>query len=370
MSDTVTGVLKFTKNRAGVLRDPKRSFRRGPTDVFVSNKIVQRFSLSEGATVAGSVRKNKKGAELTDVESVCGLSPEAFKERMPYTQLTAINPDKRFRLAESGNESMRVVDLVAPIGKGTRGLIVSPPKAGKTILLQQIANAVRAEDSETRVVVLLIDERPEEVTDFRNAAPNVEILASTLDDSGQAHVELAELALAHLRTELECGRDILLLVDSLTRMGRAFNVEGRGRGRGRTLSGGLEDGALEIPRRFFGLARKIEGGGSLTIIATALIDTGSRMDTLIFEEFKGTGNSEIVLDRSLAEARIYPAIDIPASGTRKEEHLYNEDEILRVAQIRRALSDVSPKEAMESLLKLIKKHPTNEELLETIPVPS
>ncbi|MBN2564933.1 MAG: transcription termination factor Rho [Candidatus Eisenbacteria bacterium] len=368
MADSASGVLKLTKNRSGVLRNPARSFRPTPQDPFVPNKLIQQFGLAEGATVVGPVQRGKKGLQLTGVDSVCGLSPEEFRSRRPYTELTAINPDKRFQLAACGNRSMRVVDLVAPIGKGTRGLIVSPPKAGKTILLQQIANAIRAEDADARIIVLLIDERPEEVTDFRRAAAGVEILASTLDDSGQAHVELAELTLAHVRAELECGRDVVVLVDSLTRMGRAFNVDGPNRGRGRTLSGGMEDGAMEIPRRFFGMARKIENGGSVTIIATALIDTGSRMDTLIFEEFKGTGNSEIVLDRSLAEERIFPAIDIPASGTRKEDRLYDEDGIRRLAQIRRALADCSPKEAMDSLLKLVDKHPTNEDLLQSIPI--
>jgi transcription termination factor Rho len=311
------------------------------------------------------VRKDKKAPQLNSVESVCGLTSEQFNKRTLYTHLIAIDPSDRFQLAATGEMSMRVVDLLAPIGKGTRGMIVSPPKAGKTTLLEQIARAIQAGDPQTRILVLLIDERPEEVTHFRRAV-DAEVIASSSDRSIEEHVALAELMLAHVRTELECGRDIVLLVDSLTRMGRVFNL--RGRGRGRTMSGGLDAGALEIPRRFFGLARNIENGGSVTIIATALIDTGSRMDQLIFEEFKGTGNSEIVLDRALAEARIFPAINVAASGTRKEERLYDPDHIKRLATIRRGLVDRKPKDAMTSLLNALESHPTNEEFLQSIPL--
>ncbi|NOZ22444.1 MAG: transcription termination factor Rho [Planctomycetes bacterium] len=363
MTETASGVLKLTNNRAGVLRDPKRSFRRTSNDPFVPPKLMKQYGLVQGVALTGPTRKGKRGTELADVELICGLAPQVFRERTPYTQLTAIDPSQRFHLANTGNPSMRIIDLMAPIGKGTRGLIVSPPKAGKTTILQQMANAIHAEDPDTRIVVLLLDERPEEVTDFRRAAPGAEILASTLDEGGQAHVALAELTLAHIQVELECRHDVVVLVDSLTRMGRAFNTSGRSRNRGRTLSGGLEDGALEIPRRFFGLARKVEDGGSVTIIATALIDTGSRMDQHIFEEFKGTGNSEIVLDRGLSEMRVFPAIDILASGTRKEDRLFTPEEYQKVSQIRRMLADQSPKGAVEALLKLMKKYPTNEELL-------
>jgi transcription termination factor Rho len=363
MSDVASGVLKRTNDGWGVLRDPARSFRRMSGEVLVPSNLVQEYALAEGATVIGPVINGKKGPELAAVESVCGISPEEFRKRKPFTQLTAINPCDRFHLAASGNMSMRVVDLVAPIGKGTRGLIVSPPKAGKTILLEQIANAVRAENPAARIIILLIDERPEEVTQFRRAV-EAEVLSSTNDQTAQEHVALAELTLAHVRTELECGRDVVILVDSLTRMGRSFNI--RGSGTGRILSGGMEAGAMEIPRRFFGLARNIEGGGSVTIIATALVDTGSRMDQLIFEEFKGTGNSEIVLDRSLAEARIFPAINIPASGTRKEDLLYGPDENRRIATLRRSLADLHPKDAMGTLLQQLEKYPTNEGFLQSI----
>ena len=363
MSNTVSGVLKFTKKGEGVMREPAFSFRRRPDEVRVPSGLIRQYRLVEGAAITGTTRKERQGPILSLVESICGLPPEAFYGRRSYTALTAIDPCQRFNLSASGEASMRIVDLMAPIGKGTRGMIVSPPKAGKTILLEQIARAIHADDPSTRIIVLLIDERPEEVTYFRRAV-EAEVLSSSSDQSVQEHVELAELTMAHIRTELECGRDVVLLVDSLTRMGRAFNQQGSGTRR--TMSGGLEAGALELPRRFFGLARNIEGGGSVTIIATALIDTGSRMDQLIFEEFKGTGNSEIVLVRSLAEAHIFPAINLRASGTRKEERLYSPEESKSLAGLRRMLADKKPGEAMESLLKMIQKYPTNGELLKSI----
>ena len=364
MSDMAIGVLKCTAKGAGLLRDPARSFRLGPSDVFVPPELVREYGLVDGAAVTGPTRKGSRGPELSGVEAVCGLPPAAFSGRAPYNELVAVNPDERFDLAASGDVSMRIVDLIAPIGKGTRGMIVSPPKAGKTVMLEKIAAAVRSAEPETRIIVLLINERPEEVTMFRRAV-DAEVLASSSDQGVQEHIELAELTLAHVRVELECGRDVVVLVDSITRMGRAFNQKSSGRGR--TLSGGLDARALEVPRRFFGLARNIEGGGSVTIIATALIDTGSRMDQLIFEEFKGTGNSELVLDRSLADERIFPAIDLSASGTRKEEQLHTPDDIRRIAMLRRALAGRSPREALNSLLNLVEKYPTNKELLGSIP---
>jgi transcription termination factor Rho len=368
MPDVANGVFKRTGKGGGLLCDPARSFRASPDDVLVPSRLVREFQLIEGAAVTGPVQKKGRKIELTAVESVCGLTPEAYQARTPFASLTAIDPCERFHLAATGNTSMRIVDLIAPIGKGTRGMIVSPPKAGKTILLEEIANAIRADNPEVRIIVLLIDERPEEVTQFRREV-EAEVLASSSDQSIQEHVDLVNLALAHARTELECGRDVVVLVDSLTRMGRAFNHGGHGgRGRGRTLSGGLEAGALEIPRRFFGLARNIENGGSVTIIATALVDTGSRMDQLIFEEFKGTGNSEIVLDRKIAEAYIFPAINLASSSTRKEEHLFSPDESCRISKMRRVLADQKPEQAISTLLKLLEKHATNEELLQTIPL--
>ena len=360
---TVQGILKRAKGGTGLLIDPSQ-----PEDeIWVPAGLMKKHALTEGATVAGPVRPGKPRPQLVAVDSICGLAPEAFRARAPFKRLVAIDPTERFRLAATGETAMRIVDLVAPIGKGTRGLIVSPPKAGKTVLLEQLAQAIRASDAETRIVVLLIDERPEEVTFFRRTV-DAEVMASSSDQYLRQHVALSELMLAHIRTELECGRDVVVLVDSLTRMARTFNLKGSGRGQGRSLSGGLEAGALEIPRRFFGLARNIENGGSVTILATVLIDTGSRLDQVIFEEFKGTGNSEIVLDRSLAEARIFPAIDVSASSTRKAHLLYNTDDYQRLVKLQRALAERSPKQALTSLLQFLEKHPTNQELLETIPL--
>ncbi len=362
MTNTNSGILKLTKQGTGLLYDPA-----GLTEkVFVPAKLIRDYRLPEGATVSGPVQGSKKGPRLTRVETICGLAPEAFQKRASFRRLTAIDPHERFNLAAGGETSMRLVDLVAPIGKGTRGLIVSPPKAGKTMLLEQIARAIRAGDPQTRLIILLIDERPEEVTHFRRAIAGAEVFASSSDQPVEEHVELSELMLAHIRTELECGRDVVVLVDSLTRLVRAFNLKGPRAGRGRTLSGGVEAEALQIPRRFFGLARNIEDGGSVTILATVLIDTGSQMDQFIYEEFKGTGNSEIVLDRSLAEAYIFPAIDLPASGTRKEERLYSPEDGARLARLRRSLAGRPPKEAMALLLNLMDKYPTNEALLQSI----
>jgi len=363
MSGNVSGILKNTKRGDGVLYSAAWS----SDNVIVPSRLVQEFRLVEGATVSGLVASGAKGAELVAVESVCGLAPQEFASRIPYQRLVAVDPCERFNLGVTGDVAMRIVDLVAPIGKGTRGLIVSPPKAGKTTLLEKMARSIRADDPKARIIVLLLDERPEEVTYFRRAV-EAEIFASSSDQSVREHVELTELMLAHIRAELECGQDIVVLIDSLTRMGRTFNLRDSHRDRGRTLSGGLDAAALEIPRRFFGLARNIEHGGSVTIIATALVDTGSRMDQLIFEEFKGTGNSEIILDRSLAQAYIYPAIDLLASGTRKEHLLYPPDDIRRLSALRRALADRSPKEAMTALLKLFESYPTNSELLHSLPV--
>jgi transcription termination factor Rho len=302
---------------------------------------------------------------LEAVTTVCGQAPEEFRHRIPLDKLTAIDPTHRFRLADSDDLSMRIIDLVAPIGRGTRGLIVAPPKAGKTSLLMSLSHAIRSDDPSARILCLLIDERPEEVTHFRRSV-DAEVLASSKDHSPADHVNLAQLTLAHVRTELECGHHVVVLIDSLTRMARAFNVQGSRTGR--TMSGGLEAGVLEIPRRFFGLARNIEGGGSVTIIATALIETGSRMDELIFQEFKGTGNSEIVLDRGLAESRIFPAIDITASGTRKEALLYEPDEERRVWMIRKALAGRKPANATQALIRSLEQFPSNQALLETISV--
>ena len=360
MAEKITGVLKITRNGAGMLRDPARSFRRGPRDALVPPRFIKRLELAEGATITGPIRQNKKGLQLTEIESVCGLPLDQFRRRRRFESLTPITPDERFRLDKTDNPSMRIIDMVAPIGKGTRGLIVSPAKAGKTTILEQIANAVRANHPETRVVVLLVDERPEEVTHFRRAV-DAQVLASSIDQELRDHIELCELTLAHIRVELECGRDVLILVDSLTRMARAFNSFAPSTDR--TLSGGVTDGALKVPRSFFGLARNIEDGGSITMIGTVLVDTGSRMDQLIFHEFKGTGNSEIVLDRQIAEARVFPAINLNQTGTRKEERLYSVADGRRIALLRKAIASRKPMEAIGMMLQLIEKYPTNEDFL-------
>ncbi len=361
MSDTQRGILKVTKNGSGRLHNPA-----APKDeIFVPAKLIRTHNLVAGASLKGPVKTGKKGPRLTEIESVCGLKPAAFRKRTPFRRLTAIDPNERFNLAANGEMSMRIIDLIAPIGKGTRGLIVAPPKAGKTMLLEQIARAIQTDAPETRLIMLLLDERPEEVTHFRRALTEAEVFASSSDQPVRAHTELSELMLAHIRTELECGRDVVVLIDSLTRLVRAFNLKGS-RGRSRTMSGGVEAGALQIPRRLFGAARNIEHGGSVTIIATVLVDTGSRMDDFIFEEFKGTGNSEIVLDRSLAEAYIFPAIDLTASGTRKEEQLHDDADNPHVITLRRTLADRPPKEAMLYMLDLLAKHPTNEALLQNL----
>ena len=363
MSNLAKGVLKLTQKGSGVLRDPQQSLRRGRDDVLVPVALIREYQLVEGGTVTGPWKHGKHGRILTAVESICDLPPAEYSSRTPFARLTAIDPCDRFRLGGSGVKSMRVMDLIAPIGKGTRGMIVSPPKAGKTTMLEHIARAIREDNASARIIILLIDERPEEVTNFRRAV-DAEVFSSSSDQSMQEHVDLVELILAHIRVELECGRDVVVLVDSLTRMARAFNLTGSGSSR--TLSGGLTAGAIEIPRRFFGMARNIEFGGSVTIIATALVDTGSRMDQVIFEEFKGTGNSEIVLDRSLAEMRIFPAININESSTRKEACLFREDEYDGVVNLRRMLAGLPAPDAMQKMLQLIDRYDSNAALLKAL----
>ncbi|MFQ5602734.1 MAG: transcription termination factor Rho [bacterium] len=362
-NQTVSGVLQRIQQGSGFLRDAHRSFQATSQDTWVSSKMIREYGLEDGAAVRGERVQTEKGNQLIAIESVCGLTPEQFQARTRFDKLLAIDPTERFRLGVGGNPTMRIIDLIAPIGKGTRGLIVSPPKAGKTRILEQIARAIQESEPETRIIVLLIDERPEEVTNFRRTVP-AEVLASSNDQSLESHINLAELTLAHIRCELECGRDIVVLVDSLTRMGRAFNKSGKGSRR--TMTGGLDARALEIPRKFFGLARNVENGGSVTVIATALVETGSRMDDFIFEEFKGTGNCEIVLERSLADARIFPAINIIASGTRKEELLYSDGETQWLAALRRRLADSEPRPAMQSMLRLLEQAPSNEALMRAV----
>jgi transcription termination factor Rho len=368
MSDTITGIIKRINKDQFSLRTTERSYRPSPSAAGIAPDLVRRYGLVEGAAVVGQTEMKKHKRALVSVETIGGLSPEGFRRRPRFTDLVAIDPEERFNLGACGQESMRIVDLIAPIGKGSRQLIVSPPKAGKTVLLEQMSQAILHDSPETRILVLLIDERPEEVTHFRRACPGVEIVASTSDHVADEHCELAELMLAHVTTELECGHEVVLMIDSLTRVGRAFNSRTRRGGESSrpTMTGGLEAGILEVPRRLFGLARNVEDGGSVTIVATCLVDTGSKMDQLIFEEFKGTGNSELVLNRELAELRIFPAINIPASGTRKEAKLYTPAQSRGVTTLRRVLANYSPRDAMESLHKLLRRYPTNEQFLDAM----
>jgi transcription termination factor Rho len=360
MAFDVKGVLQVTEKGNGILRDISRSFKPSGSDAYVPHHLMKQCRLVEGAYIVGHGHKRKHATELHDITTIAGLTPEQFVNRPRFTQLTAVDPRERFNLGITGDVMMRIVDLLAPIGKGTRGMIVSPPKAGKTLLLEALANSIRACDPTARILVLLVDERPEEVTHFRRAV-KAEVLARSNDQTYLEHCSLVELTLSHVRVELECGRNIVVLMDSLTRVARAFNVKGSGSGR--TLTGGLEAGALEIPRRFFGLARNIENGGSVTIVATALVETGSRMDDMIFEEFKGTGNSEIVLDRRLADLRVFPALNITASGTRREERLYGPDAITKLHKLRRMLMEHTPDEAVLLMKNLCEKYRDNATLL-------
>lgn len=364
MSNTSSGVIEIIERRGGFLRNPERNLQQDRSDVYVPPPLISRFGLVTGAVVEGPVQTDKQGTKLSDVVSICGMPPERFKARAPFASLEATNPDRRFSLGDGGNPSMRIIDLFAPIGRGTRGLIVASPKTGKTRLLEELTIAMHADAPDARIVVLLIDERPEEVTHFRRQVP-AEVLASSSDQSVDAHVRLANLCMAQVRCELECGHQVIVMVDSLTRMGRAFNQHGSGSGR--TMSGGLDSRALEIPRKFFGMARNVENGGSVTVVASALIETGSRMDDLIFEEFKGTGNSEIVLDRTLADSRVFPAINLRATGTRRDELLYPPAELNAINKLRRRAIELPPAQAIEELLKLLEKYPTNAELLKSIP---
>ena len=361
------GVLEILPEGYGFLRSQDWNYLYGPDDIYVSPSQVKRFDLRTGDTVTGQVRPPKEGERylaLLKVESVNYEEPDKTKSRIAFDNLKPRYPDERIRLERKNNDlAMRVVDLMSPIGKGQRGLIVAPPKAGKTILLQKLANAITENHPECYLIVLLIDERPEEVTDMQENVA-AEVIASTFDEPADRHVQVADMVIEKARRLVEHGRDVIILLDSITRLARAHNVVVPHSGK--ILSGGVDANALQKPKRFFGAARNIEGGGSLTIVATALIDTGSRMDEVIFEEFKGTGNMELVLDRRLADRRIFPAIDINKSGTRKEELLLDKDELNRVYLLRNFLADMPVVEAMEFLLERMKRTKTNKEFFATM----
>ena len=361
------GVLEILPEGYGFLRSQDWNYLYGPDDIYVSPSQIKRFDLRTGDTVTGQVRPPKEGERylaLLKVESVNYEEPDRTKSRIAFDNLKPRYPDERIHLeVKSGDLSMRVVDLMSPVGKGQRGLIVAQPKAGKTILLQKLANAIGENHPECYLIVLLIDERPEEVTDMQENVA-AEVIASTFDEPADRHVQVADMVIEKARRLVEHGRDVIILLDSITRLARAHNVVVPHSGK--ILSGGVDANALQKPKRFFGAARNIEGGGSLTIIATALIDTGSRMDEVIFEEFKGTGNMELVLDRRLADRRVYPAIDINKSGTRKEELLLDKDELNRVYLLRNFLADMPVVEAMEFLLERMKRTKTNKEFFSTM----
>jgi transcription termination factor Rho len=357
------GYLEISEKGFGFLRTAENHFHPKPSDIFVTPDTIKKNFLREGSYVVGPTQPPHRGnsPQLKGVDRVNEMAFEDYTKSVRFENLTTIDPIEKFRLETSPDLiETRVIDMVTPIGKGTRGLIVASPRTGKTTILKQIANAVTTNHPEVYALVLLIDERPEEVTDFQRSV-KAEVVASSNDQDLETHVRLSRFMIERCRRMVEAGKDVFVLLDSITRVARAYNsVHG---GSGRTMTGGVDARALEIPRKMFASARKIEEGGSLTILATALVDTGSRMDELIFQEFKGTGNMELILDRKLSDRRLFPAIDIPKSGTRKEEKLFPKHQIDAVRKLRRTMVDLNPVEAMETLIAALKKHRTNDELL-------
>lgn len=358
------GVLEVLPDGYGFLRSTIYNYLPSAEDIYVSPAQIRRFDLKKGDTVSGTIRSPKdkeKYFALLKVDKINGIGPEKIKERILFENLTPLYPNERLVMETSKDRlSLRVLDITAPIGKGQRGLIVAPPRSGKTVILQNIAHAIAANNPEVVLIVLLIDERPEEVTDMSRLVKG-EVVASTFDEPPERHVQVAEMVIEKARRLVECGKDVVILLDSITRLARAYNtVQPHS---GKILSGGVDANALHKPKRFFGAARNIEEGGSLTIVATALVETGSRMDEVIFEEFKGTGNMELVLDRRLADRRIWPSIDLIKSGTRKEELLYHPTELEKIFLIRQATADLTPIDAMNLLLGRLKKTNSNAEFL-------
>lgn len=358
------GVLEVLPDGFGFLRSPNYNFLPSAEDIYVSPAQIRRFDLRRGDTIIGSIRAPKdkeKYFALLKVDRINGKAYEETKDRLLFENLTPLYPSKRLVMETTKEKlSTRIIDLAAPIGKGQRALIVAPPKSGKTILMQNIANAIETNNPEVVLIVLLIDERPEEVTDMTRMVKG-EVISSTFDEPPERHVQIADMTIDKARRLVECGHDVVILLDNLTRLARAYNtVQPHS---GKILSGGVDANALHKPKRFFGAARNVEQGGSLTIIATALIDTGSRMDEVIFEEFKGTGNMELVLDRRLADRRLFPAIDIVKSGTRKEELLYHPMELEKIYLLRQGLADLTPVDAMNLLTSRLKKTSNNAEFL-------
>ena len=362
------GVLEIMPDGYGFLRSSDYNYLNSPDDVYVSQSQIKLFGLKTGDSIQGVIRPPKSGEKyfpLIKVNKINGLTPEQVRDRIPFDFLTPLFPTEKFNLTghKGSSVSTRIMDLFAPIGKGQRGLIVAQPKTGKTVLLKEVANAIAANHPEVYLIILLIDERPEEVTDMARSV-NAEVISSTFDEPAEKHVKIANIVLEKAKRLTECGHDVVILLDSITRLARAFNTVSPASGK--VLSGGVEANALQKPKRFFGAARNIENGGSLTILATALIDTGSKMDEVIFEEFKGTGNMELQLDRRLSNKRIYPAIDIVASGTRRDDLLVDERTLARVWALRNHFADMTPVEAMEFLKDRISKTHSNDEFLATI----
>ena len=361
------GVLEILPDGFGFLRAPDYNYLPGPDDIYVSPSQIRRFNLRTGDTVSGQIRPpkdNERYFALLKVEEVNYESPEKVRDKIMFDNLTPLYPMERLDLETDPKEySLRILDLLCPIGKGQRALIVAPPRTGKTVLLQQIANAIAKNHPETILIVLLIDERPEEVTDMQRSVKG-EVISSTFDEPANRHVQVAEMVIEKAKRLVEHKHDVVILLDSITRLGRAYNTVVPSSGK--VLTGGVDANALQRPKRFFGAARNIEEGGSLSIIATALIDTGSRMDEVIFEEFKGTGNSEIVLDRKVADKRIFPALDVGKSGTRKEELLVEKDKLSKMWVLRRILMQMGTIDAMEFLLDKMKDSKTNEDFFATM----
>jgi len=360
------GIIEISGKGFGFLRDPKRNFVQTPQDIFVTPEIVRRFGLRDGMWINGETRRGNRGPQLTKLLNINADEPTKYQGLRPFEELTTINPNKRIKLETVPDRyTTRIMDLMTPLGMGQRGLIVAPPRTGKTTLLHHIADAVVKNHPEMKLIILLVDERPEEVTDFKRSHPNAEIIASSNDSDIKSHTRIAQLAIERAKRLVEAGKHVFILLDSITRTARAFNNAMSGGGR--TMSGGIDARAMEIPRKIFAAARNTEEAGSLTIVATALIDTGSRMDELIFQEFKGTGNMEMVLDRKIGDQRIYPAIDIFLSGTRREELLLQAWELEKINLIRRGLAGHKPEEAIQRLLMFVKKFPTNHQMLKEIP---
>jgi transcription termination factor Rho len=361
-----SGVLEIMPDGYGFLRSADYNYLNSPDDIYVSQSQIKLFGLKTGDTITGSIRPPKEGEKyfpLIKVEEINGRSPDFIRDRVPFDYLTPLFPDEKFTLCargESASLSVRIVDMFSPIGKGQRGLIVAQPKTGKTVLLKEIANAIAKNHPETYMIVLLIDERPEEVTDMARSV-NAEVISSTFDEPAERHVRVANIVMEKAKRLVECGHDVVILLDSITRLARAFNTTAPASGK--VLSGGVDANALQKPKRFFGAARNIENGGSLTILATALTETGSKMDDVIFEEFKGTGNMELQLDRKLSNKRIYPAVDIQASSTRREDLLIDKDMLSRIWVLRNYLNDMNSVEAMEFLRSRLLKTSSNEEFM-------